>query len=192
MNRNMKCAGVSVILAGLLGFSWAHGRGVLNADEPKAGAQDIALVDVNKIYSRHQPFIDQAEELKREVQRADEEIKSLLEKAKELSEELKSHKPGTAEHDRIQKELKERSTAWQKARDDARKRLEEKQATMTLATYKSTTEAIQRIAEARGFKLVLNYSSQPLDLKNIRQQSGNYVLFQGGLDITDDVLQALN
>lgn len=192
MTRNWKFATALIVLASLLAFSWAHGRGILNADEPKAGMHDIALVDINKIYARHQSFVDQADELKREAQRTQEELKAGLEKVKELTEELKSHKAGTAQHDRIQKELKERGAEWQKASEEARKRLDEKQATMTLSILKSINETIQRTAEARGIKLVLNYSSQPLDLKNIRTQSGNYVLYQGGLDITDDVLQALN
>ena len=53
MDRNMMYAGVSVILAGLLGFSWAQGRGALNADEPKVIAADIAVVDLAKVFDNH-------------------------------------------------------------------------------------------------------------------------------------------
>src|SRR5262245_30887345 len=42
MDRNTIYAGVSVVLAGLLGFTWAQGRGALSADEPKPVAGEIA------------------------------------------------------------------------------------------------------------------------------------------------------
>ncbi|HEY2249846.1 MAG TPA: hypothetical protein VGH74_02255, partial [Planctomycetaceae bacterium] len=64
MDRHMMYAGVSVVLAGLLGFSWAKEGTALNADEPKAIERDIALVDMNKIFAAHKGLQAKNEELK--------------------------------------------------------------------------------------------------------------------------------
>lgn len=195
MDRNMIYAGVSVALAGLLGFTWAQGRGALHADEPKSVAGEIAVVDMSKIFNAHKGLLARMEEVNRDGQRAKEEAKAIYDAARQLQDELKVHKPGSAEHNRIQKEIVEKGQEMKKLQEETQKRLSQEQAHVYLTTYQSVTEEVQRIAEARGFKLVLNFSSEAVDAKDLNktmQILSRQVLYQSGLDITDDVLQAVN
>ena len=195
MDRHMMYAGVSVVLAGLLGFSWARGGGALNADEPKTTERDIAVVDMNKVFAGHKRLLAKNEELKREAESAQEKAKALIEAARLLQEELKLHKPGTADHIRISKELKEKADAWKKFGEETQKRLTEQITANMLSTYQSINEEIQRIAEARDFRLVINYSSEPVDQKETAkamQIMSRQILYQNGLDITEEVIQAVN
>jgi Skp family chaperone for outer membrane proteins len=197
MDRNTIYAGVSVVLAGLLGFTWAKGGNTLNADEARAAgaAQEIAVVDLSKVFAGHKAFLDESADLQREVERAKEDSKAMLSAGNRLGEELKLHKQGTAEHNRIAKELKEKADAFKKFNEESQKRLTEKQAGMTLKYYYSINEEVQRIAVARGIKLVVNYGSDPIDPKDLSkmmQVVNRQVLYQNGLDITDEVLQAVN
>ena len=195
MDRNTIYAGVSVVLAGVLGFTWAQGRGALSADEPKPVTGEIAVVDMSKVFNAHKRLQDRMAEVRRDTERATEDGKVLADAYKELENDLKMHKPGSAEHNRIQKELREKLGEIQKFQAETQKRLGQEQAQAYLVTYQSVLEDIQRIAEARGFKLVLNYSSEPIDAKDVNktmQVLSRQVLYQSGLDITDDVLQAVN
>jgi Skp family chaperone for outer membrane proteins len=196
MDRNMIYAGASVILAGLLGFSWARGGGTLNADEARAAtAQEIAVVDLSKVFAGHKALLSETEELKREAERIQEDAKALYSAGIKLGDELKLHKQGTAEHTRIAKELKEKADAFKKFNEESQKRMAEKQAGMALRYYQAINEEIQRIAASRGFKLVVNFSSDPIDPKDLSkamQVMNRQVLYQNGLDITEDVLQAVN
>lgn len=84
MDRNMIYAGVSVALAGLLGFTWAQGRGALHADEPKSVAGEIAVVDMSKIFNAHKGLLARMEEVNRDGQRAKEEAKAIYDAARQL------------------------------------------------------------------------------------------------------------
>ena len=211
MDRNTIYAGVSVVLAGLLGFTWAQGRSALSADEPKSVGGEIAVVDIARVFKGHKRFLARGEEFKREMERAGEDAKTMLDAARQLQEELKRHKPGSAEHGRIQKELQEKAVDLKKFQDDLQKHMIHEQQQISLATYQSIVDEVQRIAESRGFKLVLNFSSEPIDAKEdnaglqdktmqmiqaqamqTNQVLSRQVLYQNGLDITDDVLQAVN
>ena len=195
MDRHMMYAGVSVVLAGLLGFSWARGGGALNADEPKANDRDIAVVDMNKVFASHKALIAKNEELKRDAEAAQEKGKAFLVAGNRLQEELKNHKQGTAEFNRISKELKDKADGWKKFQEETQKRLTEQNVANLLSTYQLINDEIQRIAEARQFRLVINYSSDPVDQKETAkamQMMSRQILYQHGLDITDEVIQAVN
>ncbi len=195
MDRNMMYAGVSMVLAGLLGFSWAKGGTALNAEEPKAVERDIALVDMNKVFASHKGMQAKNEDLKREAEDAQEKGKALFESQQKIQEDLKRAKQGSAEQSKLQKELQEKNIAIQKFQIETRRHLEELNMSNTLSVYKLINDEIQNIAEARGYRLVINYSSDPVDPKETAkgiQTISRYVLYQKDLDITEEVIQALN
>lgn len=195
MDRNVGYAAVSVVLAGLLGFSWAKGGEALSADEPKPGAQEIAVVDLAKVFDAHKELTAKREDLRRDAQRAEEGLKSLVDTAKKLQEDLNRQKPGSAEHTRILKELNEKSLEFQKRRGEQLQELQQKEAAVYQTTYKQIMEEIQRIAEARGIRLVLRtemLAPDTKDQKKLIESMNRQVLYQNGLDITDEVVQAVN
>jgi Skp family chaperone for outer membrane proteins len=195
MDRHMMYAGVSVVLAGLLGFSWAKGGGALNADDAKPKEHDIAVVDMNKVFTSHKGLLAKGEELQREGKSAQEKLQGFVEAGKQLQEELNRHKQGTSEHNRIARELQQKADAWKKFAEETQKRLQEQSMSNMLSTYKTVNEEILRIAEARNFRLVINFSSDPVDQKDTAkgmQILGRQILYQNGLDITEEVIQAVN
>ena len=167
----------------------------MGADEPKATERDIAVVDINKVFASHKALQAKNEELRHEHQIAQEKGKAFLETGKQLQDELKRHKPGTGEHNRIAKELQEKADAWKKFGEETQKRLNEQNLANLLSTYQLINEEIQRIAEARQFRLVINFSSEPVDQKDTAKATlilNRQILYQNGLDITEDVIQAVN
>jgi Skp family chaperone for outer membrane proteins len=196
MDRHSLHLGVSVVLAGLLGFSWARGGGGLIADETKAVDRDIAVVDVVKVCRSHKALLAKQDEMKREYEAIQDQFKSLVATGKRLEEELKQHKQGTAEHDRIAMEVKEKAAECKEFQKQSQKRLQEQMGASALSTYRLVNDEIQRIAEARGFRLVINFSSEPVEQndypKALSQITARQILYQNGLDITEDVIQAVN
>src|SRR4029453_14579678 len=114
MDRNLIYAAVSVVLAGLLGFHWAQGRGALIADEPKVMADEIAVVDLAKVFDSHKRLSEKRDEVRRDARTADDRFKLLTEAVRKLQEELKIQKPGSSDHTRIKKEVQEKTAGIQK------------------------------------------------------------------------------
>jgi len=195
MDRNMLYAGFAVVLAGLLGFSWAQGRAVVNADEPRLLASEIAVVDMAKVFDGHRSLTDKRAVVRREAQDANDTATAMVQAGKKLQEELKIHKPGSAEHNRIQKELNEKAAALQKFQKETLQKLQQEEAELYIEAYQRVIEEVQRIAEARGLKLVLRYQADNLDAKDpkkLMESLNRQILYEKGLDITDEVLQAVN
>jgi Skp family chaperone for outer membrane proteins len=195
MDRNMVYAGVSVVLAGLLGFSWAQGRGALVADEPKPMTHDIAVVDMVKIFEKHKGFQERTAEFQRAGKDAQAELQRMAEAGKKLQEDLKLFKPGSSDHSKLQKELAEKAAEIQKFQTEQTARFQKEQTEAIRDTYEQIVREIQRIAEARGLRLVLRFQEENLDTKfpqKVAETVNRQVLYQNGLDITEEVLQALN
>ncbi len=195
MDRNMVYTGLLVVLAGLLGFSWAQGRGALIADEPKPMTQDIGVVDMVKVFEKHKAFQTRSEEFRRAGQEYQDALRRMAETGKNLQEDLKRAKPGSSEQARVQQELAEKTAEFQKFQKEQSERLQKEQTEAIKATYQEIMEQVQRIAEARGLRLVLRFQEENLDLKfpqKVAETVNRQVLYQNGLDITEEVLQGLN
>jgi Skp family chaperone for outer membrane proteins len=195
MDRNLIYAGISIVLAGMLGFSWAQGRPALNADEPKVAANDIAVVDLAKVFDTHKRLSEKREEVRRNAQAAQDDLKQLAEAAKKLQEELKTYKPGTSDYNRIQRELQQKTNEMKKFQNEQQQELQKMEAEIFMESYRQIVEEIQRIAEARGLRLVLRYDADKTadkDPKKFLNTLNRQVLYEKGLDITDEVIQAVN
>jgi Skp family chaperone for outer membrane proteins len=195
MDRNMAYAGVSVVLAGLLGFTWAQGRGALSADEPKPMTQDIGVVDMIKVYENHKGFQKRSEDFKQASLKAQQKLKLIADAGTRLKQELDLQKPGSAEFARIQKELAEKGTEFQRVQKEQAEQLQKEQTEAISVTYKDIVEEIQRIAEKRGLRLVLRSQgdvTETLNPQKLAESVNRQVLYQNGLDITDEVMQAFN
>jgi Skp family chaperone for outer membrane proteins len=195
MDRNLIYAGASVVLAGMLGFNWGQGRGAINADEPKVTANDIAVVDLAKVFDNHKRLTEKRDEVRRDFESAKAGLNVLVAAVKKLQDELKLHKPGSSDHARIQKELQQKTEAAQKFEKDHIQEFREAEAKIFQDAYRRISEEIQRIAEARGLRLVLRSQAENLDAndpKKLFNSLNRQVLYEKGLDITDEVVQAVN
>ena len=195
MDRNLIYAGVSVVLAGLLGFTWAQERGAVSADEPRPISQDVAVVDMVKVFENHKGFQKRSEDLKQTVEKAKEKLKKIAEDGQRLKDELARQKAGSAEFVRIQKELNEKAAEFQRVQKEQAEQFQKEQADAINITYKDIVDEIQRVAEKRGLRLVLRSQGEIADATNpqkLAESVNRQVLYQNGLDITDEVVQAFN
>jgi Skp family chaperone for outer membrane proteins len=195
MDRNLMYASAAIVMAGLLGFNWGKGGGGVHADDARPAVQEIAVVDLNKVIAGHKKAQALNEELKREAERVQEELKVLIEAGQKLKTELDAAKKGSAEFQRIEQEMRKKADAFKKFQEESQRKLQETNAANLMNVYKEINEEVARIAESRGFRLVINFSSESLDQKDPQKRMmilNRQVLYQNGLDITDDVISAFN
>jgi Skp family chaperone for outer membrane proteins len=195
MDRNMMYAGAAIVMAGLLGFSWGKGGGGVHADDARPAVQEIAVVDLNKVIAAHKRAQALNDDLRREAERNQEELKALIDAGQKLKAELDAAKKGSAEFQRIEQEMRKKAEAFKKLQEESQRKLNEANAANLMAIYKEINDEVARIAESRGFRLVMNFSSESLDQKDPQKRMmilNRQVLYQNGLDITDDVIGAFN
>ena len=176
-------------------FHVAQGRVGLNADEPRPLTQDVAVVDIGKVFEKHKRFLEKSEDFKRTNQSAQERLKEMAEAGQRLKEELGRQKPGSAEFGKIQKELTDKQAEFLKYQKEQAERFQKEQSDAISVTYKDILEQVQQIAEARGLRLVLRYQAEtpdPMIPAKLGEWVNRQVLYQNGLDITEEVIQAFN
>jgi Skp family chaperone for outer membrane proteins len=185
----------AVILALLLGYTWAQRPGVHGAEETREGNFPVALVDLGKVFKKYGVVVEQIEQLQAQFQKTEESAKALVVTIQKIQEELKRQKPGTPDHQRLTDELKVKAKEFETFRQQAQQRLTEEQSRIYLKAYGRVSQEIQQYAESRNIKLVVRYNADPIEGKSPQETAGllaRTVLYQNALDITDDILQALN
>ena len=197
MDRNLIYAGTSVVLAGLLGFSWGRGGNGLRADDSRPEPHEIAVVDIQRVLIQHKGLKAKNEELQQEGKRLQEELKALHDVGQQIKQEFDAAKKGSAEQKRLEGEFQKKGQEFAKKQQEAQAYTIETNFSNLLVAYQQVNEEVTRIAEARGFKIVINFSAEPVtaDQKDPQKRQlifNRQVLYQNGLDITDEVIGAFN
>ena len=79
--------------------------------------------------------------------------------------------------------------------EDSQRKFGEANAANVMMVYEQVNEEVAKIAEARGYRLVINFTSESIDQKDPMKRQmilQRQILYQNGLDITDDVISAFN
>lgn len=186
---------VVAILAGLLGYTWAHGPALRGADTDQPPAFPVAVVDMAKVLNGYKQLNERKEEQQKLFQKAEESARGRVEEGKRLEEELKAAKPGSAEHKRLFEELQGKLKEFEQFRRQQQQALMESQAKMLLWAYERVVEQVQQYSDAHQIKLVIQLNPIPVEGKppqEIIAGMNRQVIYQNTLDITDEILQALN
>lgn len=186
---------VVAILAGLLGYTWAHGPALRGADQDQPAAFPVAVVDMAKVLNGYKPLNERKEEQQKLFQKAEEAAKGRVDEVKRLEEELKGIKPGSAEHKRLFEEMQAKVRDFEGFRRQQQLTLMEGQAKTLLWAYERVVEQIQQYADAHQIKLVIQINPIPVEGKppqEIIAGLNRQVIYQNTLDITEEIIQALN
>lgn len=186
---------VVAILAGLLGYTWAHGPALRGADNEQPPAFPVAVVDMAKVLNGYKQLNERKEEQQKLFQKAEESARARVEEGKQLEAELKAAKPGSAEHKRLFEELQGKTRDFQQFRQQQQQALMDAQAKMLLWAYERVVEQVQQYADAHQIKLVMQVNPIPVEGRppqEIVAGINRQVIYQNALDITDEILQALN
>lgn len=195
MQRNSPVALLAVVLALLLGYSWAPRGGAARA-EPKFDGSTIALVDMLKLFNAHKGYTGRRDELQKEITEAQQTFNAKAASIRKLEEEGKSARQGSEEHKRLAEEWRTKMKDLETFRREKLQRLAEEEKQLNIKTFQEIVEQIEKYSEAHGLRLVVRYSSDPLDdSKNPQEVLGlvnQFVVYQRGLDITEEIIASLN
>lgn len=195
MRQQLIHPAIVALLAGLLGYTWAQRPTA--GDEAGKRPEDlrIGVVDLGKVFLGYQRLGERREEHARETQKVDAALKELFAEIGRLKDDLKRAKEGSAEQRRLVEEAQTKAREFELQRQKEQQRLMLRETEIYAQAYARVVEEIQKIAEARGLRLVLRTQAGPLEGKNPQETLAGLnraVLYQESLDITDQVLEAMN
>jgi Skp family chaperone for outer membrane proteins len=163
-----------------------------------AGAADtlpIATVNVDRILRDYKPLNDKIDPLKAEAKELEATIQVRQAELENVGNQLRQVQPGSADHQKLQIQIVKMQTDLQRHIATSRNSLQTREATIYLAFFRQLDAEISKLAKSRGIKLVLRQYESSFDdgqsLQDVAKALNRGILYEEGLDITDEILEAL-
>ncbi|HEX4129644.1 MAG TPA: OmpH family outer membrane protein [Pirellulales bacterium] len=203
MNRSI----VLVFMAGCTGAVMSRvvdqGRTLSAApatEEPAAktdhqGGTRVGLVDIAAIFKQSARVKSQSDVLLADIKVAEEAAARQREDLRKLAAPADKLEKNSAEYKRIEAEVKKGLEELNQQVAIQKKAFVDRQAQCYIEAYDEIAAATGDYAKKMGFQLVLRINRQPIDRPNndqIFQELNKTIVYQDGIDITDDVLKFLN
>jgi Skp family chaperone for outer membrane proteins len=155
----------------------------------------IALVNVDRILKTHKPLQEQLDPLKAEAKELDAKVQVRQAEIETVTDQLRRSQPASPDQQRLQLQLVKLQTDLQQFINTERQKLQKKEVAVYLAFFRQLDAEIDKHAKARSLKLVLRQYETSYDenqpLQDILKALNRTILYEEGLDITDEILKAL-
>jgi Skp family chaperone for outer membrane proteins len=156
----------------------------------------IALVNMDRVFKTYKPFLDKLNPIKEGVQEMEKKAQLRQIELETVVTQLRKSQPGSPESQRLQQQAAKLQSDLQQFVNKEREALQKREAAVFLELYRQLEDEVKKYAKAKGLKLVIRQQDGSLDenqpLAEILKTLNRGIIYEDGLDITDDILQALD
>ncbi|HET6880797.1 MAG TPA: OmpH family outer membrane protein [Pirellulales bacterium] len=190
-----KCLSLAVLAVGL-SMAPAGANSAFAQPRSTGSAPQVAIIDLAYIFNNHVKFKALSDELRRDVEAAENELKqnkSSLQKMAERLEELNRNSP---DYRQLEEDIAKRSADLSVQVQLQKKEFFEKEAKIYYTVYQEIMEQVKYHADKHGIALVMRFNGDPLDENDpqgIQKELNKAVLYYNKtIDITPIILDAVN
>ncbi|HUY93251.1 MAG TPA: OmpH family outer membrane protein [Pirellulales bacterium] len=157
----------------------------------------VALVDMTRVFAEHVEFKKQIEMMRREVEEAENKLKTRKEEIEQAQAAVKKLPAGSVKRTEAEQRLLLEQQTLQADVNLQKAKFMEQEARIYLEVYESVLAIIDAYATEQKIDLVVRFNGDPIDdrqnLQNVMQRLNRQVLFhQKGIDITDEIVRRAN
>jgi Skp family chaperone for outer membrane proteins len=166
----------------------------ISQDKPASRHCDVAVLDVSRGFEKFDGFQKEMQRLKSDVDSFELVLKQAQSEQAELQGRIEATAERSAERRELQAEFNERHTYLRKEMETKRTGFLAKETEIYAARYREMEKVVRQIAAKRELRLVLRFSGDfnDKDRTSVMQTINRPVVFQDQLDLTDEVIKALN
>jgi Skp family chaperone for outer membrane proteins len=185
----------SYLRIGLLFILIALLAGTSLVAQEKPADLPIAVINLDQAFNGYKKHAERLAPIREGFKELDESVQIRQVELETAANQFRKATPGSPEQVRLQGQVQKLQNDLRIYVEQERQKLQKREVTAMIATQRDVDEQIKKICKARGLKLVLRQNNQPEEtqpLQELLKSLNRDVLYQDGLDITDDVLKALN
>lgn len=152
----------------------------------------IATVDVSYIFKNYKPVAEKLIPLRADVQELEKTIQLRQLEIDTIQRKLQTG--GGEDRDKLQLQFAKLSTELRLFVEKERQTLTRRELAIQTMVYKEVQAEVAKIAKERGLKLVIvrpRGSLESQDLSEVNRTLNQLVIYEDGLDISDEVLKAM-
>jgi Skp family chaperone for outer membrane proteins len=179
----------------LISLAMAQGP---SAARPQAGAGPrLALIDISRIFKSHARFKLQMEEMKRDVQAAENKVRQERDEITKLATEvLPTFTKGTQQYSELEEQIADRQAKLAVAVQRQKNEFLQREAAIYHNVYQEIWQATDYFSRQNGIDMVLRFNGDPVDVQRpdsvLTYINKPVVWYDPGLDITDAILRDVN
>ena len=155
----------------------------------------VAILNMDRVVKTHQPLLDELKPLQAEVKKLQETVQVRQAELETVALQLQKAPQGSAEFQRLQMQAVKLQNELRQFAATEQQALQKKELAVLVAFHRTLEDEVAKFAKANGIKLVLRQQDSSLDdnqspaeiLKSLNRD----IIYQDGLDITDEILKAL-
>jgi len=186
----------AVLAAIVLSLGYQVSFAVAQQQARSSGGPSIALLDVNYIFKNHARFKDQMQDMKADVQRAEEKVKAERDRLNKLAEGLQEFRKGTQDYKNMETELAKGQADLAVQVNIQKNEFLQREATIYHNVYQEILQATDYYCKQNGVDMVLRFNGDPVDVQRpdsvLNFINKPVVWYQKNLDITPTILADLN
>lgn len=197
MRRNFLCIGF-VFAAVIVSGAWRDALRT-SADEitepATVPATRVATVDLSRIFQNHAEFKRETDVLRRDVEAAERSLKTHQAELQAAADAMAALPKGSSESKRLEEQIDKDMADLKVTVEKQKKDFFEREAALYLKVYREVMADVARYSKAHGINLVMRCHADPYDtndLQELQKELNKAVLYQDGIDITDEILALVN
>ena len=156
----------------------------------------IGLIDVDRVFKTHQPFLKKLEPIRTEVKELDESIQVRQAELETVAAQARKEQQGSADFIRLQQQAVKLQAELQQYVASSRQAVQKKEAAVLIECYQQLDAQVNKYAKSKGLKLVIRNQESTLDagqsFPDVLKALNRSILYAEDLDITDEILKALD
>jgi Skp family chaperone for outer membrane proteins len=160
-----------------------------------ASKHGIAVVDISYIFKKHERFRATMEQMKKEMEAIEEELKADRDKIAQTEQQRETYNVGSPDYKKLDDEAATMKANFNLKMTRLRKEFLEREAKVYYQTYLEVSDVVSNYAKSHDIGVVLRFNGDPADpnrRESVLQEINKAVVFQNQIDITPDVLALLN
>jgi Skp family chaperone for outer membrane proteins len=164
-------------------------------EKPAESPLPIGLVNVEKIAQQHKPFQKQVAELQEQAKELQSSVTLKQSELQGVGNELQKTPQGSEKFEKLQNQLGKLQRELQAFVQEGQQKLRDQDLKNSLSLHRELNQVLKPYCKAKGLRLVVRMQNTSLDEnqnpQQILQALNRGVLYEDGLDITDEVLKLL-
>ncbi|MBM82975.1 MAG: outer membrane chaperone Skp [Planctomycetaceae bacterium] len=178
---------------GLMGQSWSQNPAKTTTTKIP---HKVGLVDMAKVFKEYDKFSALREDLKKEIQKSDEQAKAMALQIKKIQAEIKGFSQGSPDYAKREAELAKLSAELQAFSKVAQRDFLRKESQIYRTVYMEAVDVIGKYADYYNFTLIMRFNGEKIDTddpqKLIQGLNRQVVYHRPQDDITVPIIEYLN
>jgi Skp family chaperone for outer membrane proteins len=156
----------------------------------------VAVLNLDRIFKTYPPFQAKLAPVKEGVQELEKKAQSRQIELETKVAQLRMKQPGSPEFQKLQAEAAKLQAEAQQFVQQERAELQKQEAGIFLELYRQVEGEVKKYAKEHRIKLVIRQQDSSLEegqpLGEILKSLNRGIIYEEGLDITDEILKALD